>query len=283
METAPMPPITLTDEQVAFFHDRGYLAIPGLTGGDDVAALRRSYDRIFSERAGRELGDHFDLAGRDEEEGKESLPQILHPAKYAPEMNESELLRNATRVAKQLLGPAASCEIAHAIFKPAGFGAETPWHQDAAYWAPDMLYAAVSIWVPLQEATEENGCMQFVPASHTLDVVRHRSINDDPRIHGLEVHPDERGRVREFVSCPLPPGGATFHGPYMLHHTGPNRSQTPRRALILNAGLPPKRRETPLRFPWMEGKVTARAERAKASEEKGLDPGAPPSGAVPRS
>ena len=273
-------PFDLSSVQIAFFHDNGFLAIPRLTSDEDVALLRASYDRIFARRAGRDLGDHFDLAGTDDEEGKESLPQILHPARYAPEMNDSELLRNTTRVARQLLGPDAECEIAHAIFKPAGFGAETPWHQDAAYWSPDMRYTAISIWVPLQEATEENGCMQFVPLSHTLDVVRHRSINDDPRIHGLELHPSEHGRVREFVSCPLPPGGATFHGPYMLHHTGANRSTTPRRALILNAALPPVKRETPLRFSWMEGKVTARDARAKAAVEKGLDPGAPPTGAL---
>ena len=277
-----MPPISLTESQVRFFREQGYLAIPRLTGDDDVARLRTSYDRIFAERAGRELGDHFDLAGRDEEEGKESLPQILHPAKYAPEMNDSELLRNATIVSRQLLGPEATCEFAHAIFKPAGTGAETPWHQDAAYWGPEMVYTSVSIWVPLQEATEENGCMQFIPASHALDVVRHRSINDDPRIHGLEIHPDERRHISRYVSCPLRPGGATFHGPYMLHHTGRNTSQTPRRALILNGGLPPSPRLRPLRFPWMEGKMTARDERVKAAKEKGMDPGAPPTGAVPR-
>jgi ectoine hydroxylase-related dioxygenase (phytanoyl-CoA dioxygenase family) len=275
-----MPPIALNESQVRFFHEQGYLAIPRLTTDGDVAALRKSYDRIFAGRAGRELGDHFDLAGRDEEEGKESLPQILHPAKYAPEMNESELLRNAAVVAAQLLGPKATCEFAHAIFKPALHGAETPWHQDAAYWNPGMLYSSISIWVPLQEATMENGCMQFVPMSHRMDVVRHRSINDDPRIHGLEIHPDERGRTRDFVSCPLPPGGATFHGPYMLHHTAPNRSLIPRRALILNAGLPPAMRRAPLHFPWMENKETARDARVKASRDKGLDPGAPPTGAV---
>jgi len=270
----------LSSAQVAFFHENGYLAIPRLTSDEDVARLRASYDRIFAAHAGRELGDHFDLAGRDDEEGKESLPQILHPARYAPEMNDSELLGNTARVARQLLGPDAECEIAHAIFKPARFGAETPWHQDAAYWSPEMRYTAISIWVPLQEATEENGCMQFVPKSHMLDVVPHRSINDDPRIHGLEIHPFARDHVKSFASCPLPAGGATFHGPYMLHHTGANRSTVPRRALILNAGLPPVRRETPLRFAWMEGKVTARDARAKAAAEKGLDPGAPPTGAL---
>jgi ectoine hydroxylase-related dioxygenase (phytanoyl-CoA dioxygenase family) len=272
-------PIELTEEQVRFFHRMGYLAIPRITDEEDVAFLLRPYDRIFAERAGREIGDQFDLAGTDEADRTAALPQILHPANYAPEMNRSRLLANATSVAKQLLGPEAICEIAHAIFKPARYGAETPWHQDAAYWDPELHYRAISIWVPLQEATEENGCMEFVPQSHLLDVLRHRSINDDPRIHGLELHPDEMFRIRGAVRCPLPGGGATFHGPYTLHHTGENRSQIPRRALILNATLPPSARATPLHFPWLEEKSTAREARVKAAREKGLDPGTPPTGA----
>ncbi len=268
----------LTDAEIRQFHSTGFLAIPALTTPEDVERLRESYDRIFRERAGRGVGDQFDLAGTDEEGKQASLPQILHPAAYAPEMNESTLLANARFVARQLLGPAATCEFAHAIFKPAGTGAETPWHQDAAYWDPGFRYTSVSIWVPLQEATAENGCMEFVPGSHLLDVLPHRSINNDPRIHGLELHPSEIQRCSAAVRCPLPPGGATFHGPYMLHHTGPNRSLIPRRALILNAGLPPIRRTEPLRFPWMEQKQTLRAERAREARERGEAVSRPPTG-----
>ena len=272
--------VVLSDEQVIFFHREGYLALPRITSDADVSALRRSYDRIFAERAGRDVGDQFDLAGADREGEAAALPQILNPAKYAPEMNASLLVRNCTQVARQLLGPEAICVIAHAINKPPERGAETPWHQDAAYWDPSLRYTAISIWVPLQEATVENGCMEFVPRSQTLDVLRHRSINDDPRIHGLELHPEEMAKTRDAVQCPLPAGGATFHGPYMLHHAGPNRSTGPRRALILNAGLPPVVRTTPLRFPWMEEKITAREERVRAAREAGIDAGSTPTGAV---
>jgi hypothetical protein len=80
------------------------------------------------------------------------------------------------------------------------------------------------------------------------------------------------------VSCPLPPGGATFHGPYMLHHTPPNRSSIPRRALILNAGLPPEPRSKPLEFPWAEQRMTARDRRAREAAKRGLDVEAPPTG-----
>jgi len=273
-----MDAVRLSQEQIAQFNDQGFLSIPRLTDAEDVAFLRTSYDRIFAEQAGREVGDQFDLAGTDEEGSKASLPQILHPAHYAPEMNRSKLLANATSVAHQLLGEEATCEIAHAIFKPAGHGAETPWHQDAAYWSPELRYRSVSIWVPLQEATEENGCMQFVPRSHRLDILQHRSINNDPRIHGLEIAPEAMERVAGVVSCPLPAGGATFHGPYMLHHTPPNRSTIPRRALILNAGLPPEQRSKALHFPWAEQRTTARDRRARDAAVRGLEVSGPPTG-----
>jgi len=59
----PQPTFHLTDEQIEFFHREGYLAIDQITTPADVAALRDSYDRIFAQRAGREEGNQFDLAG----------------------------------------------------------------------------------------------------------------------------------------------------------------------------------------------------------------------------
>ncbi len=258
----------LTDEQIAFFQQEGYLAIDALTTPEDVAELRVIYDRIFEQRAGRDEGNQFDLAGTDEEGRKAALPQILNPAKYAPELLESVLIRNATAAAKQLLGDEAVCRFAHAIYKPPRTGAETPWHQDAAYWSPEWIHKSISIWVPLQPATPENGCMEFVPGSQRQDVVPHQSINNDPRVHGLELTPEELAKLGEnIVACPLPPGGATFHGGYMLHHAGANRSDIPRRALILSAGAPGEKRNPPRRFPWMEEKKTARMERAAAAAD----------------
>jgi len=242
----------LTQEQIEFFDREGYLAIESLTTPEDVAFLRESYDRIFAQQAGRGDGNQFDLAGTDEEGKAASLPQILGPAKYAPEMNDSLLLKNARALVKQLFGKDATCEIAHAILKPARVGSPTPWHQDAAYWGPNYDYnATISIWVPLQDTPIEMGCMQFIPGSHrTQEIWPHQHINNDPRIHGLELRPEELWRGENAVACPLKAGGATIHGGYALHYTSANRSNTPRRALILGGGLPATKRTTPRHLPW---------------------------------
>src|SRR5690606_8524310 len=147
-----------------------------------------------------------------------------------PELNDSQLLKNVAEIGRQLLGPKAVASFGHAIYKPARHGAPTPWHQDAAYWEPSFHHHSISVWVPLQVATPENGCMYFVPRSHERapDVLTHRSINNDPRIHGLELVPELMDHVKDAVACPLPPGGGTFHGGYTLHFTPPNHSDIPR-------------------------------------------------------
>lgn len=122
----------LCAEQVRGFQEQRFLAIEALTTQEDVSFLREIHDALFAERRGRDAGDQFDLAGTDEEGQKAALPQILGPAKYAPELNDSLLRQNCSLALSDLFGQEVQAEFDHAIFKPAMHGAETPWHQDAA-------------------------------------------------------------------------------------------------------------------------------------------------------
>ena len=251
---------TLTAEQIASFRRDGYLAIEAITSAEELVWMREVYDRLFAERAGREEGNQFDLAGTDEEGVPAGLPQILSPSKYAPELKETHYWTNALAIGKQVLGPAAKIDFDHAILKPAGHGAPTPWHQDEAYWDPGLEYQSLSMWMPLQEATRENGCMQFLPGSHRFEVVPHHPIGHDPRVHGLEV---DEADTTEAVACPLPAGGATMHHCRTLHHASGNRSAGDRRAYILVVAAPTRKRKTPRVFPWVTQQHVGRAQQAK--------------------
>ncbi|HEX5322917.1 MAG TPA: phytanoyl-CoA dioxygenase family protein, partial [Capsulimonadaceae bacterium] len=117
----------------------------------------------------------------------------------------------------------------------------------------------------LQEATLENGCMQFIPGSQKMEVIPHQSIGGDTRIHGLEtVDPVDESKA---VACPLPPGGVTIHASRTLHYTGVNHSNIPRRAYILGFGGNNTKRTDGRRFPWNEAKHPPREDREKAARE----------------
>jgi ectoine hydroxylase-related dioxygenase (phytanoyl-CoA dioxygenase family) len=130
-----------------------------------------------------------------------------------------------------------------------------------------LEYEELSIWIPLQEATLENGCMQFVPGTHLQEVLSHHPIGHDPRLVGLEVDEAEL-RSAGAVACPLPAGGATVHHSRTLHYTGPNRSDGARRAYILAFGLPPKPRAVARNFYWQQQQKTKWHERRAAAETK---------------
>jgi ectoine hydroxylase-related dioxygenase (phytanoyl-CoA dioxygenase family) len=100
--------------------------------------------------------------------------------------------------------------------------------------------------MPLDRVTVDSGCMQFVPRSHALEVMRHRrKAATEP----LEL--DEPYDVSGAVPCPLPPGGATFHHCRTVHGTGANVSERPRRALTTIFHGPPGVRDVPLSRPWL--------------------------------
>jgi hypothetical protein len=262
----PKPTITLTAEQIKSYRDNGYLSLPALTTPEEVVKLREIYDRLFASKAGREEGNHFDLGGTDEDNKEAALPQILGPSRYAPELLDTLLRANAAAVAMQLGGPECTIGFDHAINKPAHSGAATPWHQDEAYWDDDATYdAAMSIWIPFQDVNETNGCMQFIPGSQKLEVLPHHSINNDPRIHGLELNAGAAD-VSHPAICPIPAGGCTIHPSRTLHYTAPNLSDAPRRAYILVFTTPKKKLPVSRNFYWNKQKHTARQERAEAAK-----------------
>jgi hypothetical protein len=256
--------VELTAAQIRSFHNSGFLAVTEpVMDGPEISRLRGLYDQMFAERAGRAEGNQFDLAGTDEDDKPALLSQILHPHRYYPAL-QGLYVATLHGIAQQLLGPDVKTEIFHAILKPASLGAPTPWHQDEAYWKPDRQYRSLSIWIPLQEVTEQNGCLWFNDGSHEWDVLEHRSIGNDPRVHGLELV--DSGVIHDAVACPLPAGGFTIHRNRTAHYAGPNVTNAPRRALVLSATLPDRPHPTERHFPWNERKNTRRKERGQGDE-----------------
>ena len=79
----------LTAEQIQRFWADGYLLVDDVTSGEEIAAMRVVYDRLFAERAGWDNGDLFDMVARDdlrERDGNDERPaveDVLDPAGVA--------------------------------------------------------------------------------------------------------------------------------------------------------------------------------------------------------
>jgi Phytanoyl-CoA dioxygenase (PhyH) len=236
-------PVPLTDAQLASFRRDGFLRLEALTDDAEVEVLIGLFDELFRRSGGFDAGDRIEL---NADVAGAPLPQVVNPERYAPRLIEGAAYRNGREIAAQLLGSGCVPTGNHAILKPARIGGATPWHQDEAYWDPRYAHRAVSIWLALQPATLENGCMRFVPGSHGWPVLPHELIGADS--HGLRVSEMPPGAPER--ACELPAAGATIHDGRTLHCAGPNLSGEPRRALVFGFGLAPVLLETPHHYPW---------------------------------
>lgn len=263
---APAEPIAfddraarLTDEQVASFHENGFLSIPAVTTADDLAQLIPIYDRMFATRAGYEDGNFFDFAGKDDR--NPVLPQILMASKYEPALRASLAYRNCAAMALQLLGPRTEFVFDHAMIKP-GRGRPTPWHQDQAFWRAGGYYPTISFWIPFQDVDRDNGCLKFIPKSNHGPFHEHRPLDDDPHKHGLEaIGVADDGAVY----CPLAAGGATVHHWLTCHGADANTTTAGRRAYVIGFGIRADRPLITRDYPWNRRQVTDRERRYRAS------------------
>ncbi len=111
-----------------------------------------------------------------------------------------------------------------ALLKPPGGGREKPWHQDKAFFNIDLDAPIIGVWIALDDATFENGCMHVVPGSHREGPVPHFARRD------WQICDHDVATARD-VAVPLPAGGLLFFDGLIHHGTPTNRTDTRRRAL----------------------------------------------------
>lgn len=242
---------------VARFARDGFLTLGPVTNAVELEWLGRFYDVVFAERIAGVTGGYLDLTAAYGSTADARLPQVLLPELVLPELTRTNFVRNAAAVGARLFDVAIDrvTVACHLISKPARTGAETPWHQDEAYWDPAFDHRAVSVWMPLEDADAASGCLSFLSGSHQGEVVAHRHIGDDDQIHGL-VAPGVDGAGA--ITCPVSAGSATAHDRRTLHASGPNTTARDRRACIAVVQTEPSRRGVPYPRPWLSSGQRAR-------------------------
>lgn len=257
---ADEPVVDVGDTERRFFGANGYLAFDRITTEAELERLRAFYQSMLETPRSGFLDGVFDLSRPYGTTDTPSLGQLLRPERHFDAIENTSVWRNARRICAGLLGlDEDELEFwSHLIFKAPFSDAETPWHQDEAYWDVHLQYRSVATWLPLDDVSPDNGCLWYVPGSHKGEVLRHRHFGGDANVHVLEI--DEPADTSAAVPVPMSAGGLVVHDPRVLHHSGPNHTGEIRRAWGLVFQSAPIRRERPADHPWWHEGQRAHAE-----------------------
>lgn len=134
------------------------------------------------------------------------------------------------RCMEDIIGGKIYLHSSKVMFKPANGGAAKPWHQDAAYWR-NYEPNQVTVWLALDDATEENGCIWAIPGSHRLGLIPHVARE-------LQVE-ESRIDMAKAVAVPVKPGGLLIFHSLVLHMSKKNLSAKNRCAIICDYDCSP--------------------------------------------
>jgi ectoine hydroxylase-related dioxygenase (phytanoyl-CoA dioxygenase family) len=99
----------------------------------------------------------------------------------------------------------------------------SPWHQDWPYWKGSHK---ISVWVALDDATPDNGCLKLLSGSHRHSVAHDGKVSDQSGfVHRLRSDAVDEGLA---TTAAIPAGGAVFFHDLTLHASHPNTARRER-------------------------------------------------------
>lgn len=212
------------------YQEKGYLAIEdAFTPGETKAALDGLIRLIMGEEPEFE-GIWFESQAKDilptlnAEQRQDAVRKLGFFVDHDPGLNAMANHPKLLPVLERLVGGTPTLFQDMALIKPPRLGREKPWHQDHAYFAYPIGTRIVGVWIALDEATVDNGCMHLLESGHKLG----------PRIHfkrrDWQICDDEVMGCKA-VAVPLKPGGLLLFDGLLPHGTPHNNSGQRRRAV----------------------------------------------------
>jgi ectoine hydroxylase-related dioxygenase (phytanoyl-CoA dioxygenase family) len=226
----------LTPEQVRFYREQGYLAGVRVLNDRQIQSLREELTGFFT--PGHDGADLWYEYHTNESASPDTvLFHALGAWRIKPGFHDSLWNPAFTVAASQLLGGAVRFWHDQLFCKPARHGGVVAWHQDYSYWTRTRPMNHITCWIGLDDSLRDNGCLHYVPKSHTWDLLPITGLAGDMTAIKEVLTPRQWEQFQHPVAIELKAGECSFHHPLMIHGSFENRTERPRRALVINAFL----------------------------------------------
>lgn len=199
------------------FDKDGYVYLPGFLSPEEVQDLNKNVRRFITERMPAMSDGHYFYEDKND---ATTLKQMQDLEKYDPYFKTLAVDSKFETIAKVLLDERVVCKTVEYFNKPPKIGKPTPPHQDGYYFMLDPQQA-VTMWLALEKADEENGCVMYVKGSHLKGMRTHgrtTTLGFSQQIVDFGTEDD----MKNEIAFPAKPGDLLVHHSLTIHRAGAN-------------------------------------------------------------
>jgi ectoine hydroxylase-related dioxygenase (phytanoyl-CoA dioxygenase family) len=220
----------LSDLQVKEFRATGHLTVPDVLTPDQVSTalddIHHWGDEFLENLADDQKRWYLEPGGQGT-----ALRKLDNPAFHRQTFQQLAKSDNVVAMVEQLIGPGVSVFFSQIFCKPPEIGGPKPIHQDNFYFGPDDLNATLTVWIALDTATVQNGCLFYGDSSNLGPIHPHIAPKGEP--FNLQLSP-ERHHEYAMTPAPVQSGGISFHHGNTWHQSSANTSDHARRAVAFH-------------------------------------------------
>ena len=210
-------PRRLTPAERRRYEEEGFVVVPGVFPPEDLEVVDREIDRLLGER-GQLASDH--LPGW--------VFQVGLRSEVTRQFAQDERL---LALVEDIVKPGIAIHEAKLVTKLPHSDEICHWHQDDAYFVRlGESQTRMSVWVPLQEAHAQNGCLWVVPGSHRWGLKDHEQVTYGTCRRRLT--PEELA-AKEAIPVPVRAGSVVLFSALTWHSSQGNVTDRIRRAFIV--------------------------------------------------
>ena len=229
MVVAEQVETSLTSEEIAFYHENGFLRMRHVFTPEEVQELsdQLSYvmETFITPGKGWSGPWRKDQQYLSAEEEEKAVLSVIHGIQnYAEAWARAIIHPRLVGAVADLIGP--EVEFHHTTLHAKGpeYGTPFPMHQDYPFY-PHQDGQYVDALIHVDTATERNGCIKFLAGSHKLGPLEHIRGSGEPHL------PPDQYRIEDAVSCPAEAGDVVLFSIYTIHGSALNRTQRWRRLM----------------------------------------------------
>ena len=222
---------TITPVNTNYYMEKGFLIADSLFQPKELEEISEEVIEIFRGNRGRIEGIKKQPENASDEKILRQYNAIHFPHKISPVILRYVRHTRIARILKTIVSSNVKCMQSMFFVKGPGKPGQS-WHQDEFY-IPTRDRSLTGVWIALDDATIDNGCLWVIPGSQRDGIVR-------------RILPFENQEYREQFACDLSPyidedalpvqitrGSVIFFNGYLLHRSLKNKTEDRyRRALV---------------------------------------------------
>lgn len=215
----------------AFYQKHGYLVVKDIISPDALERIKQETFFIFSGKRGKVDGLDDESLHLDQAELTRKYAAIHFPHKISPVIRSYAADPQVASILSKLVSPNVKCMQTMLFMKAPGKKGQA-WHQDE-YYIPTRDRSLTGVWLALDNASQENGCLWVIPGSHSDGYLRKRISYQGDEFADVDMCDLSPYTEKDFKPLEVSAGSIVFFNGYLLHMSLRNKSTDQfRRALV---------------------------------------------------